>query len=51
MNYVDIDVIEYVSQYKIAKTIKEFKTNNNKELVEQVQKIIKNKEKIYNSEK
>lgn len=49
MNYVDIDVIEYVSQYKIAKTIKEFKNDNKKELVEQVQNIIRNKEKIYNS--
>ena len=50
MNNVDMDVIEYISQLEIAKYIKEFKNDNKKELVEEVQKIIKNKEKIFNFE-
>lgn len=51
MNNIDADVIEYISQLEISKQIKEFKKNNKKELVEEVQNIIKNKEKIYNSKK
>lgn len=51
MNYVDIDVIEYINQLEISKYIKGFKNDNKKELVKEVQKIIKNKEKIYNSQK
>ena len=51
MNYVDLEVSEYMNQFEISKYIKEFKNDNKKELVEEVQKIIRNKKKIYNSEK
>lgn len=51
MNYVDLEVIEYINQLEISKYIKEFKNDNKKELVKEVQKIIRNKKKIYNSEK
>ena len=46
MNYVDLEVSEYMNQFEISKYIKEFKNDNKKELVEEVQKIIRNKKKI-----
>lgn len=48
MDYVDIDVMEYINQFEISKYIKEFDNDNKKELVEEVQKIIRKK---YNLEK
>lgn len=51
MEYVDIDVIEYTTQLKISRFIKENRDMNKKELAKNIQTFIEDKEKIYNSEK
>lgn len=47
MDEKDIEIIEYITQLKIAKFIKENKNMDKKELAKEVDKILEEKENIY----
>lgn len=44
MDQLDFEVIEYITQLKISRCIKKNKNKDKKELVKDIQNIIKNKE-------
>lgn len=51
MEINDIEIIEYITQLNISKFIKESRKRNAKEIVAQIQEIIKRKEKMYNCDR
>ena len=51
MDENDIEIIEYITQLKISNFIKENKDMDKKQLVKEIEKIIEEKEKMYNMDK
>ena len=48
LEQLELEVIEYITQLKISRYIKENRNSNTKELAKNIQKIIQEKEKLYN---